>query len=106
MKNMYNSYECRACLKESESDIHIYTCSTILEIKKENAVRIPKYELIYNGNSNEQLEISRIFSENMKIIENMNEEHCNSFTLWGPGDQKSISESAVCTDTLYKLNWK
>ena len=38
------------------------------EIKKENAVRIPKYELIYNGNSNEQLEISRIFSENMKIV--------------------------------------
>ena len=109
MKKMYSSYECRACLKESESDNHILTCSTILEIQKDNAVkRIPKYELIYNGNSNEQLEISRIFSANMKILENIKEEYSNSnlSTLWGPSDQKSLSESAVCTDTLYKLSWK
>ena len=105
MKNMFNNHECRACLKESESDQHVLACKIILDMNKDfEASKIPKYEKLYNGNSNEQLEISRIFSANMKILESFKEEHYNAFTLWGPCDQNIFSASAVCTDTMYKLN--
>ena len=89
-----------------ESDEHVYDkCNVIMKMKKEVEIsRKPEYEKLYSGNPNEQCEISRIFRSNMKILENIKEE--NVLTLLGPGDQKSCSESAVYTDTLYKLNWK
>ena len=92
MKNMFNNYECRACLKESESDQHILTCEIISKMNKEfEASKIPKYEKLSNGNSNEQLVISRIFSANMKILQSFKEELYNAFTQWGPCDQNILT---------------
>ena len=97
MKNMFNNHECRACQKESESDQHVLTCKMISKINKDfEASKIPKYEKLYNGNPNEQLEISRIFFANMKILESFEEDHYNAFTLLGPCDQNIFSASAVC----------
>ena len=104
MKKMYSTHECRACKLERESDAHVTKCNVLLNMNKEiKSMKIPEYEKLYNGKPNEQLEISRIFSSNMKLLENIKEE--DESTLLGPGDQ-SFSASAVCTDTLYKLNWK
>ena len=105
MKKMYDSHECRACHLENESDSHVLTCSAILRMKKEQEVEIPKYELIYNGNPNEQLKISRIFNANMKILENIKEENPNLSNIKDPCDQNYLSASAVYTITMYKLNW-
>ena len=72
MKGMYDNHECVACSKEEESQEHILQCKEILEINKEYAINdIPEYEKLQNGNVNEQLLISKIFSINMKVIEKL-----------------------------------
>ena len=102
MKKLYNAYECRACKVESESDAHIIECNVLLNMNKEvKSMKIPEYKKLYDGKPNEQLEITKMFNSNMKILENIKEE--NVSTLLGPGDQIIFSESAVCTDTMYKL---
>ena len=99
MKQMYNTLECRACRIESESDCHVLKCSKILKMNQEyENIEIPDYEKLYTGSPNEQLEISRIFSSNMKILENIKEDNLNLSTLCGPCDQSNYFVSAVYTD--------
>ena len=73
--------------------------------KKYESIEVPDYEKIYEGNPKEQLEISRIFIRNMKILENMKEENQNLSNIKDPCDQNYLSASAVYTITMYKLNW-
>ena len=106
MKNFYDTYECRACKKEYENDKHVtQECSTLMRMNKEYSIEVPDYEKIYEGNPKEQLEISRIFIRNMKILENMKEENQNLSNIKDPCDQNYLSASAVYTITMYKLNW-
>ena len=76
-----------------------------IEIEDYENIKIPKYEKIYKGNPKEQLEISRIFINNMKILENIKEENQNLSNIKDPCDQNNLSVSAVYTGTMYKLNW-
>ena len=104
MRKMYFTHECRACKLESESDEHVTRCTVISNMNKElKSIKMPEYRKLFDGKPNEQLDISRIFNSNMKLLENIKEEDVS--TLLGPGDQ-NFSASAVCTDTLYKLYWK
>ena len=75
-----------------------------MKMNKIEFIKRPEYGKIFDGNENEQYQISRIFSSNMKILENIKEE--NVLPQLGPCDQENCPESAVCTDTLHKLNWK
>ena len=68
-KNMYDSYECQICEEEEESQIHIYECKKIWEMKNQEKLDMPQYEMINNGNLNEQLTVAKIFKENYKILE-------------------------------------
>ena len=70
LKNMYDSYECQICEEEEESQIHIYQCKKIWEIRNQENQNIPQYEMIDKGNSNDQLMVAKIFKENYKILEN------------------------------------
>ena len=98
MKQMYNSHECRACKIESESDCHVLQCSKLLKMNKEyRNMKIPDYDKLFTGSPNEQLEISRLFTSNMKILENIKEDIS---TLCGPCDQSIYSVSAVYTDPV------
>ena len=106
MKQLYNSYECRACYREYENDKHVLECTILLKMNKEyEDVKVPEYEKLYKGNPKEQLEISRMFMSNMKILENIKEENQNLSNILDPCDQSYFSASAVYTGTMYKLNW-
>ena len=72
MKGIYDTYECEACGKESESQEHILQCNVILQMNKEyDKMKIPEYEKLLDGNVDEQLILSKIFSSNMKIMEKL-----------------------------------
>ena len=106
MEHLYNSYECRACYREYENDKHVLECSTLLKMNKEyEFMKVPEYEKLYKGNPKEQLEISRMFMSNMKILENIKEENQNLSNILDPCDQSYFSASAVYTGTMYKLHF-
>ena len=69
-KKLHKTHECNACLKENETQEHIYSCIEILKITGNKEEKCPKYEKIMNGSRRDQLKIAKIFKENMKIIEN------------------------------------
>ena len=48
---------------------YIYECKKIWEMKKQEKLDMPQYEMINNGNLNEQLTVAKIFKENYKILE-------------------------------------
>ena len=69
LKGLYDTYECGVCLKEDETQEHIYKCTEILKLKEINDDKMPEYEKIMVGTTKEQIEIAKIFKENMKIHE-------------------------------------
>ena len=69
LKGLYDTYECGVCLKEDESQEHIYKCKEIWKTKDNNGEQIPEYGKIKNGNTKEKLQIARIFKQNMKVQE-------------------------------------
>ena len=68
-KNLHKTHECTICLKENETQQHIYICNEIFKISGRKKENNPMYEKIINGNRKEKIEIAKIFKENMKIIE-------------------------------------
>ena len=69
LKGIYDTYECEVCLKEEESQKHIYECTEIWKIREINHENIPKYENILNGDVLEMIEVAKIIQANMKIQE-------------------------------------
>ena len=69
-KKLHKTHECNACLKENETQEHIYSCIEILKITGNKEEKCPKYERIIQGSRKDQLKIAKIFKENMKIKEN------------------------------------
>ena len=69
-KNMYESYECTACGNEEESQKHILECRELLKRNKDIKEN-PVYEKIFEGNISQQINIAKIFKENMQIKEKM-----------------------------------
>ena len=68
MKGIYDTYECNLCKKEEESQEHILTCIEIRNMKSDTDSMI-KYDNLFNGKVNDQVEIARVFKENTEIKE-------------------------------------
>ena len=66
-KNKYENWECRACHKEEESQKHIYECIEIVK-NNENKTKMIKYENIFGENTRHQVEIAKIFLENLNTL--------------------------------------
>ena len=69
LKGIYDTYECDVCLKDEESQKHIYECKEIWKIREIRQENIPKYENILTGDVPEMIEVSQIIQANMKIQE-------------------------------------
>ena len=54
LKGLYDTYECGICLKEDESQEHIYKCTEILKLKEINDDKIPEYWKIMEGTTEEE----------------------------------------------------
>ena len=70
MKGSFENYECEVCLKENESQEHIYNCIEIWKIRNEKR-SFYNYNNIYTGDTKQKLEIARVFRQNMKIYDEM-----------------------------------
>ena len=85
--------------KYEELQSHIYECDKIWEMRKLDKVKEPKYEMIENGNINEQLMIVKIFRENFKILEKQrmvkNSWHQEMDSQEGPGDRLTILSAVL-----------
>ena len=68
MKSFYESYECRACGKENETQKHIINCKVLIEMNKESEKRA-EYEKIFSNSVTDQKLICKQFSRNMKKLE-------------------------------------
>ena len=70
MQGMYDTFECEACKTESESQRHILQCNILLQNNEQSKeMNIPEYERLFDGSVDEQLQLSKMFSSNMKILE-------------------------------------
>ena len=69
-KGLYDSYECDLCGKEDESQEHILKCTRLVNMNKDIS-EIPIYDQIFEGNTNAQVNIARIFQQNMKFKEKL-----------------------------------
>ena len=69
MKNLYDEHVCGACGQESENQKHVLQCNIIQQHNNEciqtNDI---EYEEILGDNAENQLNIAKIFKENMKIL--------------------------------------
>jgi len=74
MKHKYETHECDVCGQENETQEHILKCSEIIKLnnKLKNS-KIPNYTKLFNGKVSAQLEIARIFKQNMKIKQSITE---------------------------------
>ena len=75
MKSSHESYECRACKNENETQKHIINCKILTEIDKESEKMI-EYERIFSNCVADQKFICVKFSKNMEKtwkMENMKE---------------------------------
>ena len=70
---MFDQLKCNACEKEEESQEHIIKCEELLK-RNEEVVLVPVYGKIFNGNVKEQVQIARIFQQNMNIKDKMKDE--------------------------------
>ena len=71
-KNRYESYECEVCGLADESQEHVLNCEVIREMHNEwDNSEIPSYNKLTDGSIKEKILISKMFSKNMKIIENL-----------------------------------
>ena len=68
-KNNFETHECKICLKEEETQFHVYTCEDIWKIKGENRENYKSYEKILDGPRNEKIQIAKVFRENFRILE-------------------------------------
>ena len=67
LQGLYDSYQCEICMKEDESQEHIYNCREILK-RKENE-NVEDFEKILHGSVKEQVEVAKAFRDNMEIKE-------------------------------------
>ena len=51
---------------EDETQKNVYECRKLLDMNK-NIDKIPTYEKIFDGNVKDQLEIAKIFKQNMEM---------------------------------------
>ena len=59
-----------ACGEYEETQEHVIECKNLLKMNME-VTNIPKYDKLFEGTVKEQLEIARLFNQNMSIRETM-----------------------------------
>ena len=69
-KVLYDLYECDLCGKEEESQFHILECTQLVNMNKE-ITGMPTYDQMFEGKTWEQVNIARIFQQNMKLKEKL-----------------------------------
>ena len=69
MKSLYETFKCRACGDENETQNHVLNCKILLEMNKDSEKQ--QYEKLFSNNLNDQIKICKQFRENMKIMEEM-----------------------------------
>ena len=69
MKGFYETFKCRACGDENETQNHVLNCKILLEMNKDSEKQ--QYEKLFSNNLNDQIKICKQFRENMKIMEEM-----------------------------------
>ena len=74
-KNLHKTHECTICLKENETQQHVYTCNQIWEEMGKGEENYPKYEKIINGFRNEKIRIAKIFKDILKIVEKYSDQN-------------------------------
>ena len=67
-KGLYDTYECDICGKEDESQSHILEQTELVNMNKQ-ITEITNYDKIFEGKTSEQVNIARIFQQNMAIKE-------------------------------------
>ena len=67
LKGKYESYECRACKEENESQEHVIKNCKILNQEGEKV----EYEKILNGTVKEKLKVAKKFQENFEMLEKL-----------------------------------
>ena len=71
----YNEYDCKACGDGNETQQNILQCKVILSMNKEyDQINIKDYEKISSGKVEEQLKVSELFKQNMKILNKLKKE--------------------------------
>ena len=70
MKGLFDTFECRACEINEESQEHIINCEVLRGMNKYD-IEVPDYGKLFIGTVKDQLKISKIFKQNMKILEDM-----------------------------------
>ena len=69
-RNRYENHECEVCGLFDETQEHILNCKEILKMNEESGIsEIPDYNRIFDGTVMEQVELSKLFNKNMKVIE-------------------------------------
>ena len=68
-KGLYDTFECRACGHENESQSHVINCKILIEMNKESTKL--EYEKLFSNDLNHQEKICKQFKGNMKIMEEM-----------------------------------
>ena len=66
----YENLECRICKNEEESQTHVYDCEELRKMRKFQGKKV-EYEKLYGENVRLQKEIANYFTENMKILSQM-----------------------------------
>ena len=74
MKGKYDSNECSTCGEEDENQEHVINCNVLLQMNPEYDMKVRDYKLILHGNVDQQLQISRLFKSNMKILQKLKNE--------------------------------
>ena len=62
-------------------------------MKEQEKLNMPQYEMINNGNLNEQLMVAKIFKENYKILENY--KNNNEKKKWIP-KRDQVTDNLSC----------
>ena len=71
-RGMHENSECDAFGNVAETQEHILNCSDLINRNKNiQNKEIPEYGKIFNGHLNEQLEIAKLFKQNMTLLKTM-----------------------------------
>ena len=68
--NFGGNYENLECKNEEESQTHVYDCEELKKMRKFQGKKV-EYEKLYRENVRLQKEIAHYFTENMKILSQM-----------------------------------
>ena len=71
-RNKNETLECDVCKDEEETQKHVLECKEIMKNKNKILMQ-PEYEEIFQDNVKNQIEIAKIFIENMKIRKQITE---------------------------------